>query len=132
MRRLILLSTAVVAIAACERSAFPTVAGLSGSTGVDTNNTGPITTPLAITPSTVQLTVGTLFQFGTNAPLGLQSEIQWNTLNSGVVTVSPTGLVSAVAPGSATVTARFTFDTLHVATATVIVTAATVSKGPGM
>lgn len=126
MRRLILFSAAVgiVAIAACEQAAIPTIAGLSGPvTGIDTSGANPSTSTLRIVPNTVQLSVGQSFQLSTSAPISQQGSIEWNTLNSNVATVSPQGLVTAVAQGSATITARFSFDTLHVATAAVLVVA---------
>jgi hypothetical protein len=40
-----------------------------------------------------------------------------------VATVSPQGVVTGFTPGAATISARFSFDTLHTATASVIVVA---------
>jgi uncharacterized protein YjdB len=126
MRRLILLSIAAAAsfgIAACEQSVTPTIAGLGGQVGTDTSRGGgPATSSLVILPSTLQLGVGATFQFGTNAPLSQRSQVEWSSLEPSVVAVSPTGQATAIAPGVATITARFSFDTTHVAVATVTVT----------
>ena len=136
MRRLILLAvatSAAAAFAACDQAVVPTIAGLGGPVGTDTSRGGgnPSTSALVITPSTIQLGVGAAFQFGTNAPLTLQSQVEWSSLNPSVVAVSPAGVATAVAPGTATVTARYSFDTTHVALATVTVTGvATGARAP--
>jgi uncharacterized protein YjdB len=82
-----------------------------------------------ISPTTAQLRVGGTFQFNTNAPTSLQSQVQWGSLESTVATVSPSGLVTAVAVGAATITARYAFDSTRVATATVTVTGPTTNSG---
>lgn len=110
---------ATVAIAACDASANARLAGLNGpggtSGGVDT------TTPLSISPSLVQMTVGTTFQLSSNAASAQQSQVQWSSLNTAIATVSQTGLISAIAPGVTTIVARFSFDTAKVATTNVVV-----------
>jgi uncharacterized protein YjdB len=137
MRRQILLlvaASAAIAIAACDQAVVPTIAGLGGPVGTDTSRSGnnPSTSALIIAPSTIQLGVGATFQFGTNAPLTQQSQIEWSSLNPAVVAMSPAGVATAIAPGSATITARFSFDTGHVALATVTVTGiATGARAPG-
>jgi hypothetical protein len=136
MRRLTLLSIAAAAsfgIAACEQSVTPTIAGLGGQVGTDTSRGGgPTTSSLVIIPSTLQLGVGATFQFGTNAPLSQRSQVEWNSLDPNVVAISPTGQATAIAPGVGTITARFSFDTAHVAVATVNVTGVAVgSRGTG-
>jgi len=72
-------------------------------------------------PVSVQLRLNGVFQFSTNAPLTLQNRVEWSSLASDIVTVSPTGLVNAVGLGTAIITARYSFDTTRVAKATVIV-----------
>jgi uncharacterized protein YjdB len=137
MRRHILFAFATfaaIAIAACDQAVVPTIAGLGGTVGTDTTGTGngPSTSALIISPSTIQLGVGATFQFGTNAPLTLASQLEWSSLNPSVVAVSPAGVATAIAPGTATITARFSFDTSHVALATVTVTGvATGARAPG-
>ncbi len=127
MRRLILITVAIAGLTGCEQALVTSIAGLSGVTISDTSNTNP----LVITPPSINLTVGQTFQFMTNAPPTQLNEVQWSSLNTAVATTSPTGLVSAVGAGTTTITARFSFDTLNVATATVIVTGATGGSSPG-
>jgi Bacterial Ig-like domain (group 2) len=106
-----LLGLAPVVIAACDTANPPTIAGI-----------GPvITTPIVVVaprivilPSQVFVGLGAIFQLRTNAPADLVNQIQWNTLNGTVATVSPTGVVNAVGVGTAVITARFAFDTLNV------------------
>jgi len=122
---LIVISVAAAMLAACDQATSPIVAGLGGAATTppgSVNNNAP---PIVITPSQVQLLVGATFQFSTNAPAPLQNQVQWSSLQSTVVTVSPSGLATAVAVGTATITARFVFDTTRVATATVVVTGPT-------
>ena len=61
----------------------------------------------------------------TNAPQALQSQVQWNSLQSTVATISPSGLVTAIRAGTTTIVARYAFDTTRVATAIVTVTGTT-------
>ena len=74
--------------------------------------------------------MGSSIQLNTNAPLSLQNQVQWSSLKSTVATVTPSGLVTGVAVGTATITARYVFDTTRVATAVVDVTGTTVTN-PG-
>jgi hypothetical protein len=114
---------ASVAIAACDASTSPRLAGLNGPGGVSGGT--DTTTPLSISPNLVQMTVGTTFQLSTNAASGQQSQLQWSSLNTAIATVSQTGLISAVAPGVTTIVARFAFDTTNAATAGVVVNSPT-------
>jgi uncharacterized protein YjdB len=127
---LILASIAAVALAACDQSSSTRIAGLGAGTtasGGNSNNGG--VTTLSISPNRVQLIVGGTAQLTTNAPFSLQSQVSWASLQSTIALVSPAGLVTAVAPGTATVTARYTFDTTRVAAATIIVTGTTTGSG---
>lgn len=115
---LILTFAASVTVAACE-AGTPTVAGLgNGSTGGNGSS-------LAISPPSVQLLTGATFQFTTNAPASLQSQVQWNSLETTIASISPSGLVTALSPGTATITANYSSDTTKVTTATVVVTSIT-------
>ena len=136
MRRHIVLAVAAaagIAIAACEQAITPTIAGLSGGVRSDTSGGGgPTNSGLSIIPTSIQMGVGATFQFGTNAPLAQQSQVQWASLSPTVVAISPAGLATAIGPGVGTITARFSFDTTHVATATVTVTGVAVgARGTG-
>jgi len=104
----------VVALTACDMRQVPTYATVA--------NTGTGTTTLSIIPSRVQLVIGTTAQLTTNAPAGQDTQIQWASRQPAVAAVSPSGLVTALAPGTATIVARFSFDTTVVGTATVAVT----------
>lgn len=128
---LIIVAAAAVLLAGCEKAIAPTVAGLGGISANPPGNVSSSTAPLVITPATTQLRVGATFQFTTNAPTSLQSQVQWGSLESTVATVSPSGLVTAVAVGAATITARYAFDSTRVATATVTVTGSTTTSGTG-
>jgi uncharacterized protein YjdB len=128
---LIIVAAAAVFVAGCEKAIAPTVAGLGGTTANPPGNVSSSTAPLVISPATAQLRVGATFQFTTNAPTSLQSQVQWGSLESTVATVSPSGLVTAAAVGAATITARYAFDSARVATATVTVTGATTTSGTG-
>ncbi len=116
-------TVAAAALAACDQATSPTIAGLGGQTAA--SGTIGNAVPLIISPTVVQLGVGASFQFTTNAPVGQQGQVQWNSLQSTVATVSPSGLVNAVAAGTAVIVARFSFDTTNVAVATVIVSGTT-------
>lgn len=118
-------------LAACDQATSPIVAGIGGTATVPTGNVSNNAAPLVISPSRVQLLVGGTFQFNTNAPPSIRSQVQWSSSQSTVATVSPSGFVTAVAVGSATITARYAFDTTNVSTATVDVTGTTVTN-PGM
>ena len=111
---LLALST-LGALAGCGAAASPTIAGLGG--GNTTKGSS-----LAISPNQVQLLVHATAQLTTNAPANLQSQVQWSSQPTTIASISPSGLVTALAPGTATVTARYASDTTNVATATVVVT----------
>lgn len=126
----ILASMAALALAACDQTTSR-LAGIGATTGSGSGNNGGGVSSLFISPNRVQLLVGGTFQLGTNAPFSLQNQVQWNSLQSTIVLVSPSGLVTGVAPGTATVTARYAFDTTRVASATVIVTGTTTGGNTG-
>lgn len=108
---------AAIGIAACDmRTTAPQLGGIGGTTATNTGTT------LTISPSQVSLSVGTTAQLSTNAGSSQTGQLQWFTSNSNVATVSGTGLVTAFAAGTATITARLLSDTAHVASATVLVT----------
>ena len=131
LHALIALMIVAAAVTACDQATAPQVAGLGGTGavsggGTTTNNTSA---PLLVNPASLQLGVGATFQLGTNAPVSLQNQVQWTSLQSTVATVSASGLVSAVAPGTATIVARYAFDTTRAATATINVVGTTTTGG---
>jgi hypothetical protein len=120
----ILISSSALALAACDQSTSPTIAGLGGTTSAQASN--PNGSPsLAVVPNRVQLAAGATFQFSTNAPQALQGQVQWSSLQTSVATISPSGLVTAVGAGTTTIVARYAFDTTRSATAIVTVTGTT-------
>ena len=124
------VASATILLAACEQSTSPSIAGLGGAFTTPPSGKAGSTAPLVILPGRAQLIVGGSIQLNTNAPLSLQNQVQWSSLRSTVATVSPSGLVTGVAVGTATITARYVFDTTRVATAVVDVTGTTVTN-PG-
>ncbi|HEY4218013.1 MAG TPA: Ig-like domain-containing protein [Gemmatimonadaceae bacterium] len=106
-------------VGACGDTATPTVAGLGGT---DTTTSG---SSLAISPNQVQLLTGGSQQLTTNAPASLQNQVQWGSLQTTIAIISPSGFVTAVGAGTATITANYSSDTTDVATATVVVTGLT-------
>lgn len=112
-----LILGAATLIAACDQSGTSILAGL----GVTATGNAP----LVITPNQLSLTVGGTAQLTTNAPLSLQNQVQWSSLETTVVTISPSGSIDAVGPGTATITARYATDTTNVGSATVSVTGTT-------
>lgn len=132
---LITLMLAASALAACDLSTSPTIAGLGGGTGpiggggTTGGSTGGTTSSITVLPNQAQLVVGGSVQLSTNAPLALQSQIQWGSLQPTIVAVSPSGLATAVAPGSAVIVARFAFDTTQTGSATITVIGGTTGTG---
>lgn len=116
--RSILALASLVAIAACDATS-PQLAGLNGPGGGSGGNNLNVPA-LVISPSLVQMSVGTTFQLSTNAASENRSQIQWTSLNPAIATVSQTGLITAIGAGVTSVVARYTFDTNNAATATIM------------
>jgi uncharacterized protein YjdB len=117
----IMAAAASAALAGCEQATAPVVAALGGTTSAAGS--------LAISPGRATLNAGTTLQLATNAPLAQQNQIQWGSSNTTVATISPSGLVNAVAAGTTTITARYSTDTTRVATATIDVIGAAGTTG---
>ena len=90
-------------------------------------STDPTVTKVTVAPSSVRLDLQehstqdlTATVTGNNNP---DTTVTWSTNNSSVATVSSSGLVTAHAIGTATITATSTFDTTKKGTCTVSVTA---------
>jgi len=100
------------------------------ATTVDGGKTGssvvtvivPVTS-VSVTPATLPLGVGTTYQLtATVSPSNATNQnVTWNSSNPGIATVSPSGLVTAVASGSATITVT-TVDGGRVNSSTINVT----------
>lgn len=107
---------------ACGDGLPPTLAGLAPpASGTHSNGTSA----LLVTPNPLSLRVGEAYQLSTNAPLSLQNQVEWNSQQSTIASVSPSGVVNAVGAGIAIVTARYAFDTTNVASTTINVTGTT-------
>jgi uncharacterized protein YjdB len=106
------IAVAVVVCAACDVSTDPRLAVISIGTTQSSSS-------LSITPSTAQVNVGGVVQLQTNAPLTLQNQLQWASSQPSVAPVTPTGLVQGIAPGSAVISVRYSFDTTSVASAVI-------------
>jgi hypothetical protein len=120
MRTLSLIGFALCAlmVGACDYRATPRFGGLAPAS----DTAGSITTtPLSVIPNRVQLAIGSSFQLTTDAPFGFETRVQWRSLQPSIAAVTPSGVVTALAAGTATVTARYSFDTTTVAIATVSV-----------
>jgi hypothetical protein len=114
---------AAVALAACEVSSTPTVAGLSSTTGASST-----AATLVISPSRVQISLGATSQLSTNAPTDLASQLVWTSSLPAVVAVTQLGVVAGLSPGSAVITVRYATDTTNTATAIVDVAATAPSR----
>jgi uncharacterized protein YjdB len=88
--------------------------------GVGGTNVDGSSAPLTVLPTDIQMTVNTTTQLSTNA--GSPSQLQWLSSNNNVATVSATGLVTARAVGTATITVRFAADTTNAASSNISVT----------
>lgn len=120
MRHSILfIGVSALLLAGCDQLRTPLLASSAPAGGPGGN--GGMTAPLAIFPTQVQLVVGGTAQLTSNAPTTLQSQVQWRSLQPAIAAVSPAGVVTAVAVGTAFVQARFAFDTTQTATATITV-----------
>lgn len=75
-----------------------------------------------MTPSFVQVAVASTIQLSTNAPGTLASQVRWTSLQSTIASVTQTGRVTTLTAGTATIVARYVFDTTNVASATIVVT----------
>jgi len=129
LRPILAFAVATVLATACDQAIVPTVAGI-GTGGTSTSGgTSTQTAPLVINPSQVNLALGGSFQLATNAAAGVQADVRWSSLQPNIATVSSSGLVMGVGLGTATIMARYSFDTTNVATTTVNVTAGTTGTG---
>ncbi len=76
---------------------------------------------LIITPSFVQVDAGSIVQLSTPAGT-FAPDLIWESDRPSVASVSQTGLVTTLLPGTATITAHFSFDPLTRGFATIVVT----------
>jgi len=106
-----------LALAACDFRRCP----LEGTIAGETNVIGSAVPTLIVSPTDLQLLIGTTAQLTTNSP-ALFSQVQWRSTQPGIAAVNTTGVVSGLSFGTALIVARYSFDTLNLATVTVTVT----------
>lgn len=116
-----LAASAALCILACDTASSPGIGRLLGPDTL-THDTTSSTTQLVVTPSFVQLAAASVLQLSTNAPGNLASQVRWTSLQPTIASVSQTGRVTTLTAGTATITARYVFDTTNVAAATILVT----------
>ena len=123
MKRLLcgLVAGTALAAAACDTAPRNQIGLVGPAIVVDT--TFGATRSLFISPSFVQVNVGSLVQLTTNAG-NFSSALIWDSRNPSIATVSQTGLVTTFLPGTATITVHFVSDPLNLAIATVVVSTA--------
>ncbi len=114
IHRVFTLGIAVAALAACEtRITEPRFASIGGGA------TNPNIAPLVVSPDTVTISVGSTVQMTASAGSAIQGQLTWASSNTSVATVSPTGQVTAFAPGTTTISATNGNDPRTTGTATV-------------
>lgn len=113
----ILLGLGALLCAGCDGLAHPIIATAPGGG----TRTGASTT-LQVLPASVQLNVGTTAQLQTNATADQLNQLQWTSLSPQIAAVNGSGVVTGLAPGTATIRVRFAFDTTRAATSVVTVT----------
>ena len=86
-------------------------------------NVVPVIRAVTVTPTIATINSGNTQQLTASvvAEGSLATTVTWRTNNAAAVTVNATGLATAVAPGSAVITAVSTVDTTKRATATIVV-----------
>jgi len=118
MRIKLLLAGAVVAVVAgCNVAEPPTIAGLFGPSSIN----GLRAPQLVVSPTDIAMVVGQEAQISTNAPDSLLSQLIWTSRNPTIVSVSQTGIVRALATGSASIVVQYSFEPLNSASATIVV-----------
>lgn len=126
MRTLILTSAVatLVALAACDQAFAPTVAGIAGTSPIAS---GTIDTfALSITPAHTQIIVGTTLQLSLN----VAAQAAWTSSVASTASVSSTGLVTGLRPGTTIITAQLVNAPTRVASAIVDVLAANNGGNP--
>jgi len=115
-------------VLACDQATEPMIAIIPSVTGGAGSDSAPA---LQVLPNAVQIPIGGSALLQTNAPLSLRNQVQWLSRQSTIASVSPSGTVTALAPGVASIVARYAFDTTRAATATVTVLGPNVPANTG-
>jgi hypothetical protein len=88
----------------------PAAASLASSISPASDATGSNGWSVSITPPAADLEVGETMEFAASVtnPSGrlVVKQVEWSSTNDGVASVTPHGLVSALGPGTATISAR--------------------------
>ena len=115
----------------CLAAGVLQLAGCGGGGAVTSAPSQPMLTSVSLSPTTATIAVGETYQLQANPkdqfglPIAAGPTVTFATGDPGVATVNGTGLISAVAPGTATITASATMDGVtRTATCQVTVTAA--------
>jgi hypothetical protein len=114
---LLAIAACAIAVAACDQRPLPRI-GIIVEPG---DSTGITPGPLSVIPSSAQIVVGMTVQFRTNAPVELLGQIQWISRQPDIAATTPDGLVQGLRVGTATIVARYSFDTTTFGTAVVVV-----------
>ncbi|MEO7084853.1 MAG: Ig-like domain-containing protein [Gemmatimonadaceae bacterium] len=109
-----LASAAALSLAACDASTTPYIAGVGTTT---TGSSG-----LTITPSTATVRVGATVQLSVSGGTAQASSVEWSSSQSTVAAISPSGLVTGIAAGTASIVGRLATDTTVSGSATITVT----------
>ena len=118
MRIKLLLAGAIIAVVAgCNLAEPPTIAGIFGPSSINGLNAPQ----LVVSPQAISMQLGQEAQISTNAPDSLLNQLIWTSRNPTIVAVSQTGVVRALAVGSASVVVQYSFEPLNSASATIVV-----------
>jgi hypothetical protein len=91
------LAAGALGIAACDQARLPTIAGAGGVTGASS-------TGIVLTPGRTQLSVGQSLTLVATADSSVGA-LNWSSSNPAVATVTSSGIVTGVTPGTVTITA---------------------------
>lgn len=92
----------------------------------------PVITGVTVSPVNATITTGQQVQFVASTQFG-QEQATWTSSNSGIATISTTGLVTGISPGTVTISATASGGSIGTTTLTVSpvpVTALTISPNP--
>jgi len=111
------LVVVITVVAGCNVAEPPTIAGLFGPASINGLNAPQ----LIVSPQDISMVIGQEAQISTNAPDSLLSQLIWTSRNPTIVSVSQTGVVRALATGSASIVVQYSFEPLNSASATIVV-----------
>jgi uncharacterized protein YjdB len=101
----------VTAVAAGSATISAALGGVSGNSALSVSASAPTLSSIAVTPANPTLNAGATQQFTATATYSdgstkdVTSTVTWTSSAAAVATISPSGLATAVAQGSATITA---------------------------